>query len=112
MTKAYEQPAFTSKAQTEADVASGDRERVVTALIGAALEGEDRAWVEGLCLRSVKAEDRWVRKAAATAAGHLARIHGALDPGLLAALAALVDDPEVGGDVQDSLDDISTFLAS
>ncbi|MCA9550297.1 MAG: hypothetical protein KC933_09695 [Myxococcales bacterium] len=110
MSDAYEQPRFVSKAETEAHVASKDRDRIVTALIGAALESDDRAWVEGLCLKVAGHEDKWVRKAVATSAAHLARIHGALGQALHGALTKLADDPEIGGDVEDALDDINTFV--
>lgn len=106
----FDQPSYASKSETEQALASSRSEEIVSALVGAALEAPDRAWVEALCLKLVEHPDAQVRRAVATAGGHLARIHHALDPRLVQAIERLAEDRQTAGVAGDALDDIRLFL--
>ncbi|MCK6550790.1 hypothetical protein L6R52_33440, partial [Myxococcota bacterium] len=84
----YERPSHTSKEDAAKALASTDAEVIVGALIGAALEERDRAWVEAQLLRLASHADLRVRRAVVQGAGHVARVHRALDPRVVAALEA------------------------
>jgi hypothetical protein len=80
-------------------------------LISAALYESDRSYVESLILRFLRHENPWIRGTSSMAAGHVARIHRALDTGKIVPLIeALLEDPGNRGRAQDALEDISWFL--
>lgn len=106
----YEKPSHVSKTEAARLLVSADPDAVVSALLGAALEEPDRAWVEAQCHRALQHDDLRVRRAAIQAVGHVARVHRALDPKLVAALRALSKDRALGGAVSDALDDLDVFL--
>lgn len=108
----YDQPSYASKQETERALVSARPSEIVSALVGAALEAPDRAWVEALCLRLVQHPDAEVRRAVATAGGHLARIHRALDPRLVQEIERLAEDRLTAGAAGDALDDIRLFLGN
>ena len=105
-----QQPSTRSRADLQAELESRDRERISTALISAALNDPDREWVETLIVRFIEHEDPWVRGVAALAAGHIARLHGALDARIAPLVEKLLEDPETSGKARDALDDIEMFL--
>ena len=79
-------------------------------LVRLAFHDPDRNWVQNECLRYLGHSEVNVRGVAATCLGHLARIHGTLDRHkVLPALEALANDPQIGGRIQDAIDDIKKF---
>ncbi|WP_328481893.1 hypothetical protein OHS71_26830 [Streptomyces sp. NBC_00377] len=46
---------------------------------------------------------------AVTCAGHVARLHGAIDVRLVARVRDLLQDPVLGGRAEDAVDDIASF---
>jgi HEAT repeat protein len=97
--------------RAEAVFAAGEPGEIGHALLRLALAGADGEYAERRALEHVHHPDVWVRRNAATALGHLARIHGgvALDR-TLPALLALMADPEVFGYADDALRDVEHFL--
>jgi hypothetical protein len=112
MPQSYEQPTFVSEAATAAAIDSGDRDRIVTAVIGAALAAPNRAFVEKTMLGLAKHKDPWVLKSIAMGASHLARIHRALDPKVKTLLKTLSQHPQIGEEVKEHLADVERFVKS
>ena len=84
---------------------------ICDALIRIAFHDSDWRWVQTQCLMFLKHPHADVRGLAATCLGHLARIHGQLDLGLVKpALQKLTKDPDIGGRAEDALDDIRMHL--
>lgn len=82
------------------------------AIIRVALYEPERRWAEEFCLigaRDIRSE---VRAAAITGFGHLARRHRAVSPDVMACLQSLRQERELGGLVEDALDDILVFTES
>lgn len=104
-----QQPDARSRPELQADLDSRNRERVSSALISAALNDPDRAWVEALIVQFIANDDPWIRGVAALAAGHVARIHGDLDVRIAPLVEALLVHPETSGKARDALDDIKMF---
>ena len=80
-------------------------------LLRLALHCDDWAYVERRCRDFARHPDTWVRRNAATALGHLARIHGRLHvEKVMPVLMTLWADPHVGGWADDALSDLEVFL--
>ena len=85
--------------------------RISRALVAVALHELDRRWGDDRIAEHLVSPDSWVRGVAATCAGHVARIHGALDTArLLPLIERLMDDAETQGRAEDALDDIQMFV--
>lgn len=107
----YEELAPVSQSAAEAAFASGDGPTIGRALLRLALHGPDWRVAEQHALRHLTHRDVWVRRNAATALGHVARLSRDLDVALVVpALKALLSDPEVGGFAEDALGDIEVFM--
>ena len=105
----YEQLDEIGRDEAEAAFAAGGRE-IGVVLLRLAMHWHDWAYVERRCLDFVRHPDVWVRRNAATALGHLARIHGRLHvERVMPALMTLWADPDVSGWADDALDDVETF---
>ena len=105
----YEELATIDRDEAEAMFAAGGRD-IGLALLRLALHWDDWAYVERRCLDFARHPDTWVRRNAATALGHLARIHGRLHvERVMPALMTLWADPDVSGWADDALDDVEMF---
>jgi hypothetical protein len=92
-------------------LASGDPGEISMALLRLALHGPDWERAERLARKHTGHPAVWVRRNAATALGHVARVHGRLDLDLsLPELNRLLDDPEVRDWADAALDDVETYL--
>jgi hypothetical protein len=92
-------------------IKSGDPREISLALLRLALHGPDWVRAEQLAREHVGHPDVWVRRNAATALGHIARVHGRLDvDASLRLLHALREDPEVTDWADAALDDFEIFL--
>ncbi|MFA6317192.1 MAG: hypothetical protein WC943_07225 [Elusimicrobiota bacterium] len=90
---------------------SKDKKRIIRVLIRLAFNYSDWRWVQDQCLPFLNHRDASVRGAAATALGHVARIHRRLEIGLVKPqLQRLVDDPDMGDKARDALNDISAYI--
>ena len=107
----YESLPPASREWVVAELASGEPERICRALVQTALNEPERGWVEDTIASNLQSEDAYVRGVSATCAGHVARIHRALDVDrLLPLIRALGSDPETLGRMQDALADIERFV--
>ena len=107
----YREVADRDRGEIEACLDGTDTTKIMDALLSAAYYDPDWKWVQNQCLRFLLHKDRGVRSLSATCLGHVARIHKQLDLEIvLSRLADLKQDPEIGGSVQDALDDIKFYL--
>ncbi|WP_370336919.1 hypothetical protein [Parvularcula marina] len=107
----YEETLELARTETEARLAAADLEDLPLLLVS--LPDMDEAdWVEATCHAYLDHDDPWVANAAATALGHLARIHGRLDTEKTVAgiEAAKTRHPEMAGRMDDALSDIAFFI--
>jgi hypothetical protein len=106
----YEKPEPIGRQEALDAIASGDSARSCEALIRLALNDPDGPWVEDVALRSTESDDPNIRAVAATALGHLARIHGQVTSDrVIPALRRLAEDPQTTGRAEDALSDIAIF---
>ena len=92
---------------------SGSPELITDALVRVALNDPDWQWVQGKCLTFLDSPVSDVRRLAVTCLGHLARIHGELDrEKVVRLLNKLRHDDQIGGSVEDALEDIEKFVRS
>jgi hypothetical protein len=107
----YEAIPQMSREQIEKDLASGESKSMSYAVLSASLYDADWHWAQAICLRFLDSPDKLVRWNAATGFSHIARIHGRLDIDIvIPRLKALLNDPDVAPNVEDSLSEIEWFL--
>lgn len=92
-------------------LASGDPRKIMYALLRLSLHGPDFAYAERMALENATHPDEWVRRNAATALSHVARLHGSIDlDAVMTTLLKMLDDPEASGWADDALDEIEIFM--
>ena len=107
----YEEPGPFGRKEALDAVASGNSELVCDAIVRLALNDPDGHWVEEVALGLMGSGDPNVRAVAATALGHVARIHGETTESLVVpALKRLLRDPRTAGRAEDALSDIAIFV--
>jgi len=107
----YEKPEPIGRKEALDAIASGISELVSDAIIRLALNDPDGHWVEELALALMESEDPNARAVAATALGHVARIHRDITSSLVVpALKRLLRDPRTAGRAEDALSDIAVFV--
>ena len=100
-----------SLGRAERAIASGDPREISLALLRLALHGPNFERAEQLAHEHLTHADVWVRRNAATALGHIARVHGELDVNAaLRALHVLREDPEMTDWADAALDDFEMYL--
>lgn len=103
----YAELPFRSREETLEEISSGEPERIVRAVLGAALESSESAWVEACAVSLSLVADNRIRRACLLALGHLARRVGALNTVALAAvLERLEVEEELAGTIADLKDDL------
>jgi hypothetical protein len=81
------------------------------ALLRLSLNGPDFAFAERMALKHAMHPDEWVRRNAATALSHVARLHGSIDlDAVMTTLVKMLDDPEASGWADDSLDELEIYM--
>jgi uncharacterized protein YaeQ len=111
MTTSYESLEPMDRDDADTILRGSDADAISLALLRLALHDPDRAAVEDRCIKLAEHPSVWVRRNAATALGHLARLHGALDLNrTIPLLRGLSTDPEVHDWAEDALNDIDLFL--
>lgn len=83
--------------------------KAAEALLRIAWHDEDMSWAESQCAAALADSRPQIRLAAATALGHVARRQKWLQRNTIDQLRGLKDDPEIGGTVEDALDDLDIF---
>jgi hypothetical protein len=97
----------------ERALASGDPVEISMALLRLALHGPDWEYAEVAAREHAAHSDVWVRRNAATALGHVARVHGSLDSERsLPVLKGLLKDAEVTDWAEAALDDVAIYAAA
>jgi hypothetical protein len=101
------------RAEIESLLNSEEPENITIGLLSAALYDPDPVWSESQCVQHFGHPDLGVRLAALKGIAHIARLRGSLDLGsLLPRLAELENDPSMGEQVADTLDDIRRYVRS
>jgi len=96
--RGYEPMVPIAPAEGEAMLRSGDARQILRALLWLSMHGPDFAVAERWPLDHASHPDPWVRRNAATALGHVARVHGSIDlDEVMSTLIALLDDPDTLG---------------
>ena len=107
----YEEIVPISRSEAEGVIRRDQTGDIPLTLIRLAYYEPDWRWVQDLCISLSNHKDKWVRRACATCFGHLARIHGKIEREKInPVLMRLLDDPDVAGFAQDSLNDLDIFL--
>ena len=105
----YQQPRRYSAAEAEEVFRAGDAHGIAEALISVSLQLPDREWTERWLIHFSTHPHADVRRAAALALGHLARLHGEVSPQAVSVITRLLDDPELSGAAADAIDDVKMF---
>jgi hypothetical protein len=108
----YEEIKPITKSEVEAALITGDSDNIIIAMLGAAYYIDEWRWVQNHCLGLLGNADTNLRNIAVVCLGHIARIHGTLDKEkVLAALEKLRNDPQIGEEVSNSLEEIEWYLS-
>jgi len=101
-----------TRAEINSAILGNDRERLVYAVLSAALYDDDPQWAENICVRLASHETANVRRNAIMGFGHIARIHRALDARVkpLIERALHDEDSDVRIQADDTMDDVEHFL--
>ena len=92
-------------------LASEEPTLVMCAILRLSLNGPDFAFAERVALENAFHPDVWVRRNAATALSHVARLHGSVDlDAVMGTLVSLLDDPEVVDWADYSLDELGIYM--
>ncbi|MFG1606770.1 hypothetical protein [Actinoplanes sp. NPDC049265] len=98
--------------RTAAIVRGDDTTEATGALLALTFDEPDRAWMEAFLLDLVdNAHDPQVRALAVICLGHLARIHRATTPLVIAKLQELKNDADLRSRAVNALDDIQSYTA-
>lgn len=94
----------------ESVIDSGDISTICNVMVELSFDPKtDFNWFEERCVELLAHADGSVRSLAATCLSHTARFKGTLEKKTVAALLALENDPLIGGQVSDALDDWEQF---
>jgi len=110
----YEPIPNLSREEIELTIRKGEPEKVLKAVLSAALFSGDGAWAEKICYRVAEHPSPLVRANVHTALGHIARIHGTMDWNKAVEVleSGLRDQDEfVRSAARDGLDDVKHFRA-
>ena len=107
----YVQPPAVSHADAERTFKSGDEYSITSALIGCALDvNVDGDWLQARIEELASHDILAVRRASATALGHLARVKGEIDTAIaMRVLTKLRADPTTKAAASDAMDDIARY---
>lgn len=107
----YSNPKKKTREELESDFESNDKSRISDSLVSLSLYEDNWHWAQTVCLRFLQNDDPSISGLAATCLGHIARIHNKLDEQTITQLKKKINDPYIGGRVQDALDDINIYLS-
>ena len=107
----YQRLDFESRAATLASIAGGDDDSIVRAMFAAALESNDKDFIETLAVALSVHPAADVRRAAVLSLGHVARRFGTVEPASLeAVIARLRNDTDLRGALYDLESDLNVFI--
>jgi hypothetical protein len=102
-----------SRAELEASLASGNATAAYNALMSAVYHDEDWRWVQEQCHQFISSSDHQLRVGAIQGLGLIAVFRRQLDANrAVTALTEILNDPDLGGEAQDALDDIRRFISA
>ena len=105
----YKVVPFTRK-EAETAFASGNQEKISDALVGLAYYEADWEYVRDICIKFLSDNNNKNHSMAAISLGHIARIHKNLEiRKVIPFLESFLSDPEIGGIVEDTIEDIMRF---
>lgn len=105
----YETPRSMTGEEAAQAFQAGQPYDISEALVSAALHVPDRLWVEQWLVHFAGHPVPGVRRAAALALGHLARLHKEVSPEAISAVGNLLDDGQLAGAATDALEDVEIF---
>jgi len=107
----FNNPQQKTKEELESNFASNDINLITDSLVSLSLYEKDWRWAQDIFLYFLNNDNPDISGLAATSLGHIARIHHNLDKEKVrSSLEQKVNDPLIGGRVQDALDDIEIYL--
>lgn len=107
----YEPMNPISRAEAEAMLGSGDARQILRALLRLSMHGPDFAFAERQALEHSSHPDLRVRRNAATALAHVARVHGSIDlDAVIGTLVTMLDDPDAYEWADDALADVEHYM--
>ncbi|ASQ97098.1 hypothetical protein [Streptomyces sp. 11-1-2] len=105
----YQKPEQVTAEKAAEIFGSGQPREISETLIAASLNLQDREWVERWLIHFTSHPDSDVRRAAALALGHLARLHRQVSPDAVEAVGRLRGDESLAGAAADALEDVEIF---
>ena len=109
--RTYVEPTEISKDEFAQTIASGSIESKCDAIVRAVHSIPDYDWLISEFSKLINDPDHQIRGVTVTCIGHIARLHKYSDKQqLLQIVEPLLSDSEIGGRVEDAIDDINTFL--
>src|SRR5258706_13562676 len=108
----YEPVPRMTSAEINSAISRDDCERLVYAVLSAAIYDDDPQWAGNICVRLASHENANVRRNAIMAFGHIARIHRKLNARVkpLIERALHDEDSDVRVQADDTMDDLEHFL--
>lgn len=106
----YEEPTPISRDEATEALSSHDPNVVCDALIRVVFSDLNRSWAEKQCLAFIGSPNPVLRGCAVTCLAHIARLHHAIDPSVLPRLEQMRGDADIGGRVEDAIEDIRLFV--
>ncbi|MBN8858972.1 MAG: hypothetical protein J0H29_11325 [Sphingobacteriales bacterium] len=107
----YQEVLPISKNQAKENLETDDIEKITTTLVSIAFYENDWEWVQNICLEYLQHPNENISGLAATCLGHIARIHGKMDKKkVIAKLNKRLNDFQIGGRVEDAINDIEMYI--
>jgi hypothetical protein len=107
----YQEITPISRDEAEKIISGSRSEDIPLTLVRLAYFDPEWQWVQDLCITLSGHQNKWVRRTCAICFNHLARIHGTLDRDKVnPVLKRLLNDPEVCGEAEDSMEGLDIFL--
>jgi hypothetical protein len=107
----FNNPQPKTQEELEQNFNSKDVNLITESLVSLSFYEKDWQWAQNICLNFLNSDNPDISGLAATALGHIARINHKLDKvKVKQALENKLNDPLIGGRVQDALDDLEIYL--
>ncbi|WP_052598408.1 hypothetical protein [Aureispira sp. CCB-QB1] len=107
----YENFTKRSKSEIVSLLSSKDDNQIIEGLISIIDLNENWKWKQDQILRFIHHHNFWIAKNAITGLGDLARIHGTLEKLKVTNELTLINNPELKGIIDATVDDFNIFLS-
>ena len=109
--KKYQEITPISRSEAQLIFVQGAPEEIALTLLRLAYHDADWRWVQDICVSLSTHHDKWVRQTCVICFSHIARIHGKLEwQKVMPVLNRLLQDPDLKGEVEVTIDDLDIFL--